>query len=87
MAQGMDLTIDSLKDELNDIKLKISLCRKKGMDTKIAELKVMAIPSKIKLLEITKDYKDVQKVNNMINDAKIEIESLEMQNPEEKGKN
>ena len=77
MAEGMDLAIESLKEQLNDIKAKISICRKKGMDTKVAELKIMAVPSKIKMIEVTKDYKDVQKVSSMLDNARAEIESTE----------
>ncbi|MEK6946666.1 MAG: hypothetical protein AABX32_03580 [Nanoarchaeota archaeon] len=77
MAEGIDLTVENLKQELNQIKDKISQCRKKGMDTKIAELKIMAIPSKIKMLEVTKDFKDVQKIAKLLNDAIAEIDNVE----------
>ena len=76
MVEGIDLTIENLKEQLNEIKQKISQCRKRGLDTKIAELKIMAIPSKIKMVEITRDYKEVQKINNMLNDAKAELENI-----------
>ena len=77
MVEGIDLTIENLKMQLNEIKQKISQCRKKGLDTKIAELKIMAIPSKIKMAEITRDYKEAQKINNMLNNAKAELEDIE----------
>ena len=77
MAEGMELTIENLKEQLNEIKQKISQCRKQGLDTKIAELKIMAIPSKINMVEITKDFKDVQKINEMLNNVRIEIDSTE----------
>ncbi|MBI2646844.1 hypothetical protein HYW99_00015 [Candidatus Woesearchaeota archaeon] len=80
MVEGIDLTIENLKIQLNEIKQKISQCRKKGLDTKIAELKMMLIPSKIKMAEITRDYKEVQKINNMLNDAKAELENIEKEN-------
>ena len=77
MVEGIDLTIENLKEQLNEIKQRISQCRKKGLDTKIAELKMMLIPSKINMVEITRDYKEVQKINNMLNDAKAELENIE----------
>lgn len=80
MTEGIDLTIENLKLQLSDIKQKTSQCRKKGLDTKIAELKIMLIPSKIKMAEITRDYKEVQKINNMLNDAKAELEDIEKEN-------
>lgn len=77
MVEGIDLTIENLKIQLNEIRQKISQCRKKGLDTKIAELKMMLIPSKINMAEITRDYKEVQKINNMLNNAKAELENIE----------
>ena len=77
MVEGIDLTIEDLKAQLNEIKQRISQFRKKGLDTKIVQLKIMSIPSKIKMVEATKDYKDVKKITNMINDAKAEVRSLE----------
>ena len=78
MAEGIDLAIENLKEKLNEIKQKMSQCRKKGLDTKIAELKAMAIPSKIRMAEATKDSKDIQKINEMLNYAKVEIDDLEI---------
>ena len=77
MVEGIDLTIENLKEQLNEIKQKISQCRKKGLDTKIAELKIMDIPSKINMVEITKDFKDIQKINEMLNNVRIEIDSTQ----------
>jgi hypothetical protein len=77
MSNGIDIAIENLKTGLNDIKLKISEYRKIGLDTKIAELKVMNLPYKIKLAETTKSYKDIEKVNSMLEDVKNEIESIE----------
>ena len=77
MTEGMDLTIENLKSQLNDLKQKISLYRKKGINTKIAELKLMAIPAKIKMLEATRDLRDAQKSMKLIQDANAELEELE----------
>lgn len=77
MDEGIDLTIEDLKMQLNEIKQRISQFRRRGLDTKIAELKVILIPSKIRIVELTREYKDVQKISNMLNDAKAELESIE----------
>ena len=77
MDEGIDLAIENLKGQLNEARQKISQSRKKGLDTKIAEIKLMAIPSKIKMVEITKDFKDVQKIIEMLNNVKIEIDGIE----------
>ena len=75
--EGIDLSIENLKEQLNELKQKISQLRKKGMNMKLADIRLMSIPSKIKMAEITKDYKDVQKINIMLNDARQEIGSIE----------
>ena len=75
--EGIDLSIENLKEQLNELKQKISQLRKQGLDTKIAVIMMMSVPSKIKMLEITKDYKDLQKIINIINNARAEIDSLE----------
>ena len=76
MADGIDLAIESLKERLSEIKQLISQCRKKGYDTKIAELKILIIPSKIKMVEATRDIKDVQKASKYLGDANSEIEEV-----------
>ena len=75
MSNGIDKSIENLKTELRNVSLKLSELRKSGVDTKIAELKVMNIPFKIKLVEETKNYKDIEKINIMLEDVKSEISS------------
>ena len=77
MTSGFDMTIESLKEELNEIKQRLSLYRKKGIDTKVVELRIANIPSKIKMIEVTKDLKDVQKANSQLRLAKMDAEELE----------
>ena len=40
MGDSIDMAMDSIRSELADIKAKISQCRKKGFDTKIAVIAV-----------------------------------------------
>ena len=77
MAEGIDYTIESLKQELSELKQHISQCRKKGVDGSIADLRIASIPSKIKMLEATRDIRDVQRINALINQAKAEVEEME----------
>ena len=79
MMEALDMTIDNLKDQLLEVKQHISECRKKGLDTKIAELRVIPIPAKIKLLEVTREIKDVQKVISLLNLAKNEVDEIKKQ--------
>ena len=74
---GIDIAIESFKENLNDLKIRLSQLRKKGINAKIAELRIMQIPAKIKMAEITKENKDAQKIMVLLNAAKQEIEELE----------
>ena len=80
MSNGFELTLENLKTELCNITLKISELRKAGLDTKIAELKAMNLPYKIKLAEATKSYKDIEKINSALEDVKSELNSVESTN-------
>jgi hypothetical protein len=42
----------------------------------------MNIPYKIKLVEVTKSYKDIGKINSLLEDVKNEIISIEKSNPD-----
>ena len=78
MASGFDMTIESLKEELLEIKQRLSQYRKKGIETKIVELRIANIPSKIKMIEVTRDLKDVQKADAQLKLAKIDADELEL---------
>ena len=77
MVETIDITIEDMKQELIDIKQKLIELRKKGKYTKICEMKMAMIPSKIKMVEVTRDVKDVSKVTKLIDDAKKEVNFTE----------
>ena len=77
MAEGFDLTLDDFKMRLNDLKQRISFLRKKGANLSIADMKIAAIPSKMKYAEVTRDFKDTQKISKMLEDAKKESDDAE----------
>ena len=85
MVEGIDIAIENLKSQLLDLKQRLSQCRKKGVETTIADLKLTSVPSKIRMVEVTRNLKDVQKAASMLNDAKTETEELEKQAREAKG--
>ncbi|MCP3682410.1 MAG: hypothetical protein GY861_06930 [bacterium] len=66
-------TIEILNAELKEIKDTISQARKAGVDTKIAEMLVMNIPSKILMVKATGEAKDIEKVRLMLQDANAEM--------------
>ena len=55
------------------------LYRKSGFDTKIAELKFMNLPYKVRLAEVTKNYRDIENVNSMLNSVHEELEEVKRQ--------
>jgi folate-binding Fe-S cluster repair protein YgfZ len=65
--------LERLKEEFTELKETISHYRKKGNDMFIAWLKIMSIPSKIKMAEATQSDKDILKVQNLIAEAWKEI--------------
>ncbi len=75
--------IDKLNSEFYEIKQKMSELRKAGIDVKIAEFKSANIPSKIDMIKITKDNKDIEKIKNMIQEVRQELEEAEGQKEEE----
>ena len=76
MVEGIDISIEDMKQSVLDMKLKLTEFRKKGKYTKIAEMKMGLINSKIKMVEVTREIKDVMKVNKIIDDAKNEIKFI-----------
>jgi hypothetical protein len=69
--------IENLKTELNEVKLRVSECRKKGFDMGIATLKMMNIPSKIRMAEITRSQADIEKAKRLLSEVKDEIDEVE----------
>ena len=72
--------IEEMKRILKELKGEISQLRKKGVDMGIAELKIINIPSKIQMAEITKKSDDLIKVRQLLAEAKKEIESAKQEN-------
>ena len=72
MDNKTERQIEFLKNYFEGLKKLISDSRKKGLDTRIAELRMMNIPLKIRYLEVSKDPKDVIKLKILL--AKVERE-------------
>jgi hypothetical protein len=75
-----------LNGELEEIRRKISSLRKKGIDTKIVEYKVMNIPSKIKMAAITNKEIDVIMIRTTYKNIIADLDFLEKQYEEEQKK-
>lgn len=73
MNQNIDKQIEFFKKYFEGLKKLIAISRKKGLDTKIAELRMMNIPFKIHYLEITKSKTDAKKVKRLLSLLEREI--------------
>jgi hypothetical protein len=86
MTSGADMAIESLRTELDSVRLKISDYRKRGFDTKIAELKVMNLPYKIKFAEASQSIIDIEKANVILSSVNEELKEIENQSTEDLNK-
>jgi len=73
--------ISKLNEKLRALEEKISLARKKGKDPFIASLMLKNVKAKIKLAENTQQEKDLETVENILNNARLEL--VEAQKEEE----
>lgn len=82
---NLDL-MKELNTELDEIKRGISSLRKRGIETKTVEYKVMNIPSKIKMAAITNRKRDVYAIKRIFNNITADINLLERKYMEEQKK-
>ena len=73
MVEDIEKQIDFLKRYFDGLKKAVSEARKKGLDTRIAELRMMNIPYKIRIVEVTKDKKDINRLKILLSKAEHEI--------------
>lgn len=73
MVEDIDKQIEFLKRYFEGLKKVISKQRKKGLDTKIAELRMMNIPYKIRYLEVSKSKEDIKKLKILLAMVEREI--------------
>jgi hypothetical protein len=71
---------------LEEIKRKLSSLRRKGIDTRTVDYKIMNIPSKIKLAGITQSERDILKIRSLYTNVISDLEVLEQEYLEEQKK-
>lgn len=72
MIVDIEKQIEFLKRYFDGLKKGVSEARKRGKDTRLAELRIMNIPHKIKYLEVSKSAEDIKKLKILL--AKLEKE-------------
>ena len=78
--------IEGMKGELAELKDELSRQRKKGIDVFIAQLKIAALPSKLKMAEATQTAKDAAAAQRLIDEVGAELKASS-ESPEENFKN
>jgi hypothetical protein len=73
MTDRFDSQIDFLKRYFEGLQKKSSEARKKGFDMRMAELRLMPIPHKLKYASVSRDIKDLDVVKKLLRDAEKEI--------------
>lgn len=73
MDEKIDRQIEFLSRYFQGLGKLMSKARKNGLDTRIAELRMMNIPHKLKYLEISKSKKDIRKLKILLAKAEREI--------------
>lgn len=68
---------DWLDEEERDLKDKLSEVRKRGKNTIVSNLEIMRLPLKIKLFKATNKKEDLEKVLDLIENIKSQIEEVE----------
>lgn len=51
----------------------IEVARKQGLDTKLAEIRIMVIPHKIRYAYVSRDKKDLEKLKVMLSELEKDI--------------
>lgn len=80
-SQDMSSEIELANEEYAEIYGKISTARKQGKDMFIPELKLRNIKPKIKFLEASREQEDYEKVKQLLEDVRTEIEDEERYTP------
>ena len=75
--EQMSKEIEEYQDEFKEVLEHISELRKSCKDTKIAEVMVLAIPPKFKMIKATWDSDDLLKLRKDLKDLKREVKSVE----------
>jgi len=76
MAEELFVKTERLKADVEELKKALSALRKKGVDTKIADIRVMAVRPKILYAEVTKEDADLEKAVVFMQRAREEVEEL-----------
>ena len=70
---GIDITLDSIKGQLNDLRAEFTQARKRGIDVTIPHLLFLGVPAKIAVVAATQSYADLKNLIAQIEEVKKEL--------------
>ena len=76
------ISIDDLKEKLKALRASVSRLRKKGLNTKLIDIKLLGVQPKIQIASATGDQKDFANAANYMVDIEKEVNALETQKDE-----
>lgn len=69
--------LQSLDDELQELKAKMSSLRKKGKNTEMAEMLTLDFAPKLKMARVTYESEDIEKIKNLLQEIRDELKESE----------
>ncbi|HIH38743.1 hypothetical protein J4460_05625 [Candidatus Woesearchaeota archaeon] len=75
-VQEIEDELGGLQDEFTDLMQQVSEVRKKGKDTRIAEMKALEFAPTLKMAKVTYDKDDIERVKRVIKRVKDELEEV-----------
>ena len=85
MSEDEFRAVESLRSVLSDLKSRMVLVRKQGIDTSIAELMIHSVPAKIRMASITKSEKDVGVISKILERAGKELDDAALRHRIDRG--
>ena len=74
---GIDMTLENIKNQLNDLRQEFTQARKKGFDVTIPSLRFQGIPAKIGVVKATQSYSDLKNLMAQIEEVQRELKDAE----------
>ena len=79
--ESMEKDLEQFQDEFKESIDKVSELRKAGKNTKIAEVIILSIPPKFKMVKVTWETDDYQNLRRNLDELKEEIKYIEAGDP------
>ncbi len=75
--EKVEAELQSLADEFQELKARMSDLRKNGKDTRIAELMALDFTPRLRMAKVTYESKDINKIKQLLQDITTELKEAE----------